>query len=115
MLAAAIIYLPGLTSGDKDVLICTSRGSSRKNGDVIAVFEVHADGSIKRAGTPWVHGVGGSPRGMAVDSTGRWVCVAGQKSGGVAIYERVGNAEFKEIARLEDVDDVVAPTWIEGV
>ena len=111
MKAAAIVLLAPVEGG-KALLVATNRDSPRGQGDAIALFAVDQDGGVERAPTPWIEGIGQGLRGMAADKTGKWVCVAGEESGGVVIYERVGDLELKEVARLKDVEKVIAPTWV---
>lgn len=111
MKAAAMVLLPQVNGG-KALLVATNRDSPRGQGDAIALFAIDQNGGVERAPTPWIEGIGQGLRGMAADKSGKWIAVAGEQSGGLTIYERVGDVELKEVARLEDVEKVIAPTWV---
>ena len=111
MMGAAIVYLPPLSSGGKGLLLCTNRGSGHPEGDAITLYTVDVEGALKPAPTPYVRAAD-TMRGMAADKSGRWICVAGQKDGDIVIYERTGEAEMQEVARITDVYDVCSPTWL---
>ncbi|ORX38989.1 Lactonase, 7-bladed beta-propeller-domain-containing protein [Kockovaella imperatae] len=111
MKASALIYLPPLAPTGNAMLIGSNRDSPRGK-DALAVFSVDPEGRVERAPTPWIEDVAQSLRGVAADKSGRFVCAAGEESGGLVVYERVGNVELRQVARLDEVEKVIAPLWV---
>ncbi|WVW80530.1 hypothetical protein I302_102515 [Kwoniella bestiolae CBS 10118] len=111
-IAAAINILPSNTPRGPHLLLATNRDLGLDEGDAIALYCVEDDGAISFLRHE--KGVGKHLRGMAIDSDNRWICVAGRHGGGIAVYERIGEEglDIKEVARLADVQQVIAPMWV---
>lgn len=113
--ASEIIFLPPLSTSTtgKALLLCSNRDSP-SNDDGLACFSVSPDGKdVQRTEQGWVMGLGKHLRGVAVDSTGKWVCVVGRDAGGVSILERKGvDGEVLEKVAGVDMELGVCPLWV---
>ncbi|CAE6474985.1 unnamed protein product [Rhizoctonia solani] len=106
--AAELLLSPVSSAFPTQYLYATNRGDS---SDAVAIVSI-AGGTIKvvahvRTGIKYVRGATLSP------GDGKYLAVAGQNSGDVAIFERInGGTGLKQIARVSGFTQPTSVTWL---
>jgi 6-phosphogluconolactonase len=70
--------------GNGRTVYCANRDHTEQGRDSLTVFAVGADGALERVQT--VAAAVRIPRHFALDPSGRWLLVAGQQSGAIAVF-----------------------------